>query len=103
WKLNSGALSAPINVAKGTATTKSITPNQAGENTIQVWGYDAAGHSSLTGYYSFLVKGAEKPSGIWHLDKALTDSTTAPQHPLTNSGAAWDTLTRSGSGAVKFN
>ncbi|WP_411113672.1 LamG domain-containing protein [Streptomyces sp. 029-5] len=103
WKLNSGTVSAPITVAKGTATTRTITPNQAGENTIQVWGYDAAGHSSLTGYYSFLVKGAEKPSGIWHLDKALTDATTAPQHPLTSSGATWDTLARSGSGAAKLN
>ncbi|WP_307679890.1 LamG domain-containing protein [Streptomyces sp. V4I2] len=103
WKLNSGALSPPITVAKGTATTQTITPNQAGENTIQVFAYDAASHSSLTGYYSFLVKGAEKPSGIWHLDNALTDSTTATQHPLTSSGATWDTLARNGSGAAKLN
>ncbi|MEV0695093.1 LamG-like jellyroll fold domain-containing protein [Streptomyces sp. NPDC050388] len=103
WKLNSGALSAPITVAKGTATTQTITPNQAGENTIQVWGYDAAGHSSLTGYYSFLVKGAEKPSGIWHLDNSLTDATTATPHPLTSSGATWDALARSGSAAAKLN
>lgn len=103
WKLNSGALSPPITVAKGTATTQTITPNQAGENTIQVFAYDAASHSSLTGYYSFLVKGAEQPSGIWHLDNALTDSTTATQHPLTSSGATWDTLARNGSGAAKLN
>ncbi|WP_411153050.1 LamG-like jellyroll fold domain-containing protein [Streptomyces sp. A30] len=103
WKLNSGALSPPITVAKGTAATQTITPNQAGENTIQVFAYDAASHSSLTGYYSFLVKGAEKPSGIWHLDNALTDSTTATQHPLTSSGATWDTLARNGSGAAKLN
>ncbi|MGW3990397.1 LamG domain-containing protein [Streptomyces sp. NPDC004830] len=103
FKLNSGRVSPPIPVAKGASTTQTITPNQAGENTIQVWGYDAAGHSSLTGYYSFLVKGAEKPSGIWHLDNALTDTTTATQHPLTSSGAAWDTLARSGSGAAKLN
>ncbi len=103
WKLNSGAVSSPISVAKGAATTQTITPNQAGENTIQVWGYDAAGHSSLTGYYSFLVKGAEAPSGIWHLDSALTDSASAIQHPLTSSGAGWDTLARSGDGAAKLN
>ncbi|MFJ3646553.1 LamG-like jellyroll fold domain-containing protein [Streptomyces murinus] len=103
WKLNSGSLSASIPVSQGTATTQSITPNQAGENTVQVWGYDAAGHSSLTGYYSFLVKGAEKPAGIWHLDNALTDATEATQHPLTGSGSAWDTLARSGSGAAKLN
>ncbi|MYQ47229.1 LamG domain-containing protein [Streptomyces sp. SID4985] len=103
WKLNSGSVSAPITVATGAATTLSITPNQAGENTVQVWGYDAAGHSSLTGYYSFLVKGAELPSGIWHLDNALTDATTATQHPLTSTGATWDTLARSGPGAAKFN
>ncbi|WP_239150207.1 LamG-like jellyroll fold domain-containing protein [Streptomyces sp. SID8111] len=103
WKLNSGALSAPITVAKGTATTQTITPNQAGENTIQVWGYDAAGHSSLTGYYSFLVKGAEKPSGIWHLDNSLTDTTTATPHPLISSGSSWDALARSGSAAAKLN
>ena len=103
WKLNSGAVSSPITVAKGAATTQTITPNQAGENTIQVWGFDAASHSSLTGYYSFLVKGAEQPSGIWHLDNGLTDSTTATQHPLTSSGTTWDTLARSGSGAAKLN
>ncbi|MEU2897601.1 LamG-like jellyroll fold domain-containing protein [Streptomyces sp. NPDC001273] len=103
WKLNSGVISPPIPVAKGASTTQSITPNQAGENTIQVWGYDAAGHSSLTGYYSFLVQGAEKPSGIWHLDNALTDSTTATQHPLTSSGAAWDARSRSGAGAAELN
>ncbi|NEC05314.1 LamG domain-containing protein [Streptomyces sp. SID7909] len=103
WKLNSGAVSAPISVAKGAATTQTITPNQAGENTIQVWGYDAASHSSLTGYYSFLVKGAEKPAGIWHLDNALTDSTTATQHPLTSFSGAWDSRGRSGPGAAKFN
>ncbi|MFJ8755313.1 LamG-like jellyroll fold domain-containing protein [Streptomyces sp. NPDC102441] len=103
WKLNSGTVSAAIPVAKGTATTQTITPNQAGENTIQVWGYDAAAHSSLTGYYSFLVKGAEKPSGIWHLDNGLTDATTATQHPLTSSAATWDARARSGSSAAKFN
>ncbi|WP_420803033.1 LamG-like jellyroll fold domain-containing protein [Streptomyces pratensis] len=104
WKLNSGAVSGPINVAKGAATTQMITPNQAGENTIQVWGYDAAGHSSLTGYYSFLVKGAEKPSGIWHLDNNGNDSTSAVQHPLTLGGtSAYTTLARSGAGALKLN
>ncbi|MGW1094177.1 LamG domain-containing protein [Streptomyces sp. NPDC002455] len=104
WKLNSGAVSASITVVKGAATTQTITPNQAGENTIQVWGYDAAGHSSLTGYYSFLVKGAEKPSGIWHLDNNGNDSTSATQHPLTLGGSsAYTALARSGPGALKLN
>ncbi|MFF3990598.1 LamG-like jellyroll fold domain-containing protein [Streptomyces sp. NPDC001797] len=103
WKLNSGKLSDPIPVPKGGSTTQSIPPNQAGENTLQVFAYDAAKHSSLTGYYSFLVKGAEKPAGIWHLDNALTDTTEATQHPLTGSGATWDILARSGPGAAKFN
>ncbi|MEU3698485.1 LamG domain-containing protein [Streptomyces griseoviridis] len=103
YKLNSGALSGSITVAKGAAVTRTISPNQAGENTLQVWGYDAAGHSSLTGYYSFLVKGAEQPSGIWHLDNDLTDATTATPHPLTSSGAAYDSLARSGTGAAKLN
>ncbi|MFJ2137028.1 LamG-like jellyroll fold domain-containing protein [Streptomyces sp. NPDC087845] len=104
WKLNSGAVSAPITVAKGAATTQTITPNQAGENTIQVWGYDAAAHSSQTGYYSFLVKGAEKPSGVWHLDNSGADSTSARQHPLTLGGSsAYTALARSGAGALKLN
>ncbi|MFJ5644762.1 LamG-like jellyroll fold domain-containing protein [Streptomyces sp. NPDC093223] len=103
WKLNSGKLSDLIPVSKGGSTTQSIPPNQAGENTLQVFAYDAAQHRSQTGYYSFLVKGAEKPSGVWHLDNALTDTTEATQHPLTNSGSTWDTLARSGSGAAKFN
>jgi hypothetical protein len=103
YKLNSGKVSDPIPVAKGASHTRTITPNQPGENTIQVWGFDAASHSSFTGYYSFLVKGAEQPSGIWHLDNALTDATTATQHPLTSSGATWDTLARSGPGAAKLN
>ncbi len=103
WRLNSGPVSDPITVDTGTATIQTITPNQAGENTIQVWGYDAAGHSSLTGYYSFLVKGAEKPSGIWHLDNGTADSTTAIPHPLTSSGVTWDELARSGTGAAKLD
>ncbi|MFJ9351166.1 LamG-like jellyroll fold domain-containing protein [Streptomyces sp. NPDC101237] len=103
WKLNSGKISDPIPVAKGGSTTKSIPPDQAGENTLQVFAYDAANHSSQTGYYSFLVKGGEKPAGIWHLDNTLTDATEATQHPLTSSGDTWDTLARSGSGAAKFN
>jgi hypothetical protein len=103
WRLNSGPVSSPIPVAQGASTTQSITPNQAGENTIQVWGFDAAGHSSLTGYYSFLVKGAEKPTGIWHLDNTPADSTAAIQHPLTSSGAGWDVLARNGVGAAKLN
>ncbi|WP_328980917.1 LamG domain-containing protein [Streptomyces canus] len=103
WKLNSGPVSPPIPVAKGASTIQTIPPNQAGENTLQVWGFDAAQNSSLTGYYSFNVKGAEQPSGIWHLDNTLTDSTTATQHPLTSSGATWDTLARSGIGAAKLN
>ncbi|MEU9057265.1 LamG domain-containing protein [Streptomyces sp. NPDC048384] len=49
------------------------------------------------------MKGAEKPSGIWHLDNSLTDATTATQHPLTSSGAGWDGLARSGPGAAKLN
>ncbi|MGA5028301.1 LamG-like jellyroll fold domain-containing protein [Streptomyces griseoincarnatus] len=103
WKLNSGAVSSPIPVTRGASTTQFITPNQAGENTIQVWGYDAAGHSSLTGYYSFLVKGAEEPTSVWHLDNSLTDSTTTTQHPLTSAGTSWDPRSRSGTGAVGFN
>ncbi|MEU2556433.1 LamG domain-containing protein [Streptomyces sp. NPDC013313] len=103
WKLNSGKVSDPIPVSKGGSTTQSIAPNQAGENTLQVFAYDAANHSSLTGYYSFLVKGAEQPAGIWHLDNTLTDTTTATQHPLTSSGATWDTLARSGSAAAKLS
>ncbi|MFF3350863.1 LamG-like jellyroll fold domain-containing protein [Streptomyces sp. NPDC002779] len=103
WRLNSGKQSDPIPVPQGTVATVPIAPDQAGENTLQVWGFDAAGHSSLTAYYSFLVKGAEKPSGIWHLDNSLTDSTAATPHPLTSSGTSWDALTRSGSGAAKLN
>ncbi|MFK0153647.1 LamG-like jellyroll fold domain-containing protein [Streptomyces sp. NPDC090493] len=103
WRLNSGKLSDPIPVPKGGSTIQSIAPNQAGENTLQVFAFDAAKHSSLTGYYSFLVRGAEKPAGIWHLDNSLTDTAEATQHPLTSSGATWDTLARSGVGAAKFN
>ncbi|MFH9397320.1 LamG-like jellyroll fold domain-containing protein [Streptomyces sp. NPDC017556] len=104
WRLNSGPVSAPISVAKGAATTQTITPNQAGENNIQVWGYDAASHSSLTASYSFLVKGAEKPSGVWHLDNNGADSTSAIQHPLTLGGSsAYTALARSGAGALKLN
>ncbi|WP_028808667.1 hypothetical protein [Streptomyces canus] len=88
---------------KGASTIQSIPPNQAGENTFQVWGFDAAQNSCLTGYYGFKVKGAEQPSGIWHLDSTLTDSTTATQHPLISSGATWDTLARNGAGGAKLN
>ncbi|MGV9557435.1 LamG domain-containing protein [Streptomyces sp. NPDC003522] len=105
WRLNSGAVSAPITVAKGTAGRANITPNQVGENTIQVWGYDAAGHSSLTGYYSFLVNPGAKPSGVWHFDGNGTDSTTTTTpHPVTTgAGASYDGPSRGGTASLKLD
>ncbi|MGW4790122.1 LamG-like jellyroll fold domain-containing protein [Streptomyces sp. NPDC004230] len=105
WKLNSGAVSAPITVAKGAATTQSITPDQVGENTIQVWGYDAAGHSSLTGYYSFLVNPGAKPVGVWHFDGNGNDATTtATPHALsTGGGASYDGPGRGGLASLKLD
>ncbi|MGW1765148.1 LamG domain-containing protein [Streptomyces sp. NPDC002073] len=88
WRLNSGTVSAPVAVPVGTSYTKSIAPDQAGENTLQVWAYDAAGHVSLTGYYSFNVKGAELPAGVWGLNGNGDDTTTATKHPLTVTGAS---------------
>lgn len=104
WKVNSGKISPPIKVTKGASLTWPITPNQAGENTIQVWGFDDAGHTSLTGYYSFAVKGAELPTGIWHLDNNGNDSTTATAHPLTPAGtAAYSILERGGTHSLKLD
>ncbi|MET7973179.1 LamG domain-containing protein [Streptomyces mirabilis] len=104
WKLNSGKVSDPIKVAKGASLDRTITPNQAGENTIQVWGFDDAGHSSLTGYYSFSVKGAELPSGTWHLDNSGADSTTATGHPLTPAGTfSYSALGRAGTHSLKLD
>ncbi|MCC5480508.1 laminin G domain-containing protein [Streptomyces sp. JA03] len=104
WKLNSGKLSDPIPVAKGASLDRTITPNQPGENTIQVWAFDDAGHTSLTGYYSFNVKGAELPTGIWHLDGNGNDSTTATPHGLTPSDtAAYSILERAGTHSLKLD
>ncbi|MGW6506542.1 LamG-like jellyroll fold domain-containing protein [Streptomyces niveus] len=104
WRLNSGPVSNPIPVTQGASWSGPIKPDQAGENTIQVWGYDAASHSSLTGYYSFNVKGAEAPTGNWHLDNNGTDSTPATPHPLTPAGSAtFTTQARSGSHALALN
>ncbi|GAA2932668.1 LamG-like jellyroll fold domain-containing protein [Streptomyces enissocaesilis] len=104
YRLNSGALSGAKPVSTGKSWTGTITPDQAGENTLRVWAYDAAGHSSLTGYYSFKVAGAQPPSGTWHLDNSGADTTTATQHPLTTGGsAAYTTLERAGSHALKTN
>jgi hypothetical protein len=104
WRLNSGKISDPVKVSKGASLTRTITPDQAGENTIQVSGYDDAGNTSLTGYYSFNVKGAEQASGIWHLDNNGTDSTTATAHPLTSGGSAsYSALARAGSHALKLD
>lgn len=105
WRLNSGVISAPITVAKGAPLNRTITPDQPGENTLQVWGYDAAGNASLTGYYSFNVKGAEQAAGIWHLDGNGNDSTTAPTpHALTpTSDATYSPLSRGGTHALKLN
>ncbi|MGW3130670.1 LamG domain-containing protein [Streptomyces sp. NPDC001123] len=104
WKLNSGKVSDPVPVSKGASLNRTIAPNQAGENTLQVWGYDDAGHSSQTGYYSFSVKGAELPTGIWHLDNSGTDSTTATAHPLTTGGtASYSTLARAGSHTLNLD
>ncbi|MFJ5552950.1 LamG domain-containing protein [Streptomyces sp. NPDC093225] len=89
WRLNSGTVSAPVTVPIGTSYTKSIEPNQAGENTLQVWAYDDAGHISQTGYYSFAVKGAENPVGVWGMDGNGDDTTTAStKHPLTVTAAS---------------
>ncbi|MEU8712442.1 LamG domain-containing protein [Streptomyces sp. NPDC048663] len=104
WKLNSGKISDPIRVSKGAPLSRTIAPDQAGENTLQVLGYDDAGNSSLTGYYSFNVKGAELPSGIWHLDNSGSDSTTATAHTLTTGGAAtYSALARAGSHTLNLD
>ncbi|MFI5477181.1 LamG-like jellyroll fold domain-containing protein [Streptomyces cacaoi] len=105
WQLNSGTVSAPLTVTKGTAAKVNITPNQVGENTIQVWGFDAAGHSSLTGYYSFLVNPGAKPSGIWHFDGDGNDSTTtATPHALsTGTGASYNGPGRGGVASLKLD
>ncbi|MFC4500641.1 MULTISPECIES: LamG domain-containing protein [Streptomyces] len=105
WRLNSGTVSAPITVAKGTAGRANITPDQVGENTVQVWGYDAAGHSSLTGYYSFLVNPGAKPSGVWHFDGDGNDSTTAatPHALSTGSGASYNGSGRGGPASLKLD
>ncbi|MFI0990497.1 LamG domain-containing protein [Streptomyces exfoliatus] len=104
WRLNSGAVSSPINVVTGASTTLWVTPNQAGENTIQVWAYDAAMHSSVTGYYSFKVQGAEAPSGVWSLDNTGADLTPSTKRPLTIAGAAaYTTLSRGGTHALQLD
>ncbi|MEU9161450.1 LamG-like jellyroll fold domain-containing protein [Streptomyces sp. NPDC048424] len=105
WRLNSGAQSSPIAVPVGTATTVSISPDQPGENTIQVWGYDAAGHSSLTGYYSFKVKGGEAPAGVWSFNGSGADTNSGQtKRPLTLAGSASVTpQSRAGSGALATN
>ncbi|WP_327110933.1 LamG domain-containing protein [Streptomyces sp. NBC_01341] len=104
YRLNSNAISPPITVPVGTAKDVDITPDQPGENVIRVWGYDAAGHSSLEGEYRFRVAGAETPSGIWHLDNDGTDSATATQHPLVPAGsAAFVSTARVGSHALRLN
>ncbi|MGW8604485.1 LamG domain-containing protein [Streptomyces sp. NPDC055893] len=98
WRLNSGPLSAPINVSTGASTTLWVTPNQDMENTLQVWAYDAAKHSSVTASYSFKVNRAEAPVGKWSLDNSGADSTTSTQHPLTLGGSAvYDPKSRAGS------
>ncbi|MDX5562730.1 LamG domain-containing protein [Streptomyces sp. ID05-04B] len=105
WRLNSGPVSAPITVAKGTPGRANITPNQVGENIIQVSGFDAAGHSSVTGYYSFLVNPGAKPTGVWHLDGDGNDSTTAASsHVLSQgAGASYDGLGRAGTASLKLD
>ncbi|MFB6519606.1 LamG-like jellyroll fold domain-containing protein [Streptomyces sp. NPDC056401] len=105
WRLNSGTLSAQLTVPTGTAKTVSISPDQPGENTLQVWGYDAAGHSSLTGYYSFNVKGGDAPVGVWSLNGSGADTNAgATKRPLTTGGSATFTgQSRAGSRALSLN
>ncbi len=105
WRLNSGPISSPINVATGASTTLTVTPNQAGENTIQVWAYDAAMHSSVTGYYSFKVNGAEASSGIWPLDNTGADTNpSGNKRPLVTAGtAAYTAKSRAGTHALQLN
>ncbi|MFI5824909.1 LamG domain-containing protein [Streptomyces rishiriensis] len=105
WRLNSGPVSAPITVAKGAAGRANVTPDQVGENTIQVWGFDAAGHSSLTGYYRFLVNPGAKPSGVWHFDGDGSDSTAtaAPHAVSTGTGASYGGPGRAGTASLKLD
>ncbi|MEU4082533.1 LamG domain-containing protein [Streptomyces venezuelae] len=103
WRLNSGPLSAPINVSTGASTTLWVTPNQDMENTLQVWAYDAAMHSSVTAYYSFKVDRAEAPVGKWSLDNSGADSTTAATKRALTLGASavYGTKSRAGSHALQ--
>ncbi|MFE9743182.1 LamG domain-containing protein [Streptomyces sp. NPDC006477] len=105
WRLNSGPLSAPINVSTGASTTLWVTPNQDMENTLQVWAYDAAMHSSVTASYSFKVNRAEAPVGKWSLDNSAADSTSATtKRPLTLGGSAvYDTRSRAGSHSLQMD
>ncbi|MER6557436.1 LamG domain-containing protein [Streptomyces sp. NPDC001027] len=105
WRLNGGPVSAPITVAKGTPGRANITPNQVGENVIQVSGFDAAGHSSVTGYYSFLVNPGAKPSGVWHFDGDGNDSTTAASPHALSPGAraSYDGVGRAGAASLKLD
>ncbi|MFD3666250.1 LamG domain-containing protein [Streptomyces sp. NPDC058659] len=104
WRLNSGPLSAPINVSTGASATLWVTPNQDMENTLQVWAYDAARHSSVTAFYSFKVNRAEAPVGKWSLDNSGADSTSATKHPLTLGGSAvYGTKSRAGSHGLQTN
>ncbi|MFF5639507.1 LamG-like jellyroll fold domain-containing protein [Streptomyces sp. NPDC012825] len=105
WRLNSGPLSAPINVSTGASTTLWVTPNQDGENTLQVWAYDAAMHSSVTAYYSFEVKRADAPVGMWSLNNSGADLTTATtKRPLTLGGSAvYSAKSRAGTHALQVN
>ncbi|MFG2329476.1 LamG-like jellyroll fold domain-containing protein [Streptomyces sp. NPDC048604] len=104
YRLNSNAISASMTVPVGTAKDVEITPDQPGENTIRVWGYDAAGHSSLEGEYRFRVAGAEAPSGVWRLDNSGADVTAATKHDLTLGGSAvYTPAARVGSHALRLN
>ncbi|MET9565519.1 LamG domain-containing protein [Streptomyces tauricus] len=106
WRLIAGS-TGRVNEADGGSPTVSVVPQLGGTQVLSVWGIDVRGRGGTPAEFIFKVAPPEAESGRWHLDDATREAgtrtaqdtaTVGTRHPatLTNAGAGWSTMARSG-------
>ena len=88
WGGGPGEPGTTVTTTNGAPVTVSYTPTDEGDNSIQVYGYNAVGTKSAEGALSFLVGSPDTEVGKWALNGDGTD-TGSGNHTLATSGIAW--------------
>jgi len=88
WGPGPGDPSNTVTTTNGAPVDVWYTPTEAGDNSIQVIGYNAVGTASATGALSFIVDVPDAPTGRWALNGDGADAGTG-SHPLTPTNVAW--------------